>query len=596
MGARVRRELLSPLALARRLRGLAPARVLETLVWAVPLAGLELLGRKAQSDAVDAFGVVLLSFLGVTAWIRLEGRLRRLLAERVLPRLAAWRPEVGLDFRRDPPLPEALPRGLVACFAVTLCAAAAVVATNGVWPTAVRAALRATSGLLYLTLLTLLWAALIAGGIGLFLLPLAYLRAELLNSRRWRLLRRRFELPAALAWFLCLCACAWLVPPQWALVALFAALAFFAPVASLRTCRELWISWKVRGAPRSTLRSFRWSSWLSGSAAWLVALCTLLVVIARGERFVGGGSSETGLTAFLGLLFLWPAACGCAYVFVREGLELCGCCRADPARPAPVRVRISGALDARERDHAQRVLAAAGMRAVFAPVPRRPTDVPLVLGSSTPSAIPPERLGDADVLRRLARRGEIVRRRELLHRLRVIFKQLAARGPFEKGEGFWLAPHLWFITRVARDSDDPDTWFVGPTYRKAIDRAARHHLHQVLGALELDLVFLEDGVGFRGLKRVLGVLFEHYDVFGGRRLDDERPFLGLPGIRVMIQDYELESPWRRTQYPEPDYEEIGRARILLVFKERGEGDSEEEVETPEAGLRLRPPRRVLVPR
>ena len=59
---------------------------------------------------------------------------------------------------------------------------------------------------------------------------------------------------------------------------------------------------------------------------------------------------------------------------------------------------------------------------------------------------------------------------------------------------------------------------------------------------------------------------------------DERHLTGLPGIRAVLHDYVIDEPLRSSRYPEPDYEDLGRARILHVFKDRGE--DEEQVVRP----------------
>jgi hypothetical protein len=100
----------------------------------------------------------------------------------------------------------------------------------------------------------------------------------------------------------------------------------------------------------------------------------------------------------------------------------------------------------------------------------------------------------------------------------------------------------------------------------------------MMRALEIDLIFVEDGVGFRRFVRVLRMMFEHYDIFGGRRRADELHFRGVPGTRVLIHEYQLTEPFKSDVYPEPDYENLGRARILHVFRDRGE--QEEPLETP----------------
>ena len=74
------------------------------------------------------------------------------------------------------------------------------------------------------------------------------------------------------------------------------------------------------------------------------------------------------------------------------------------------------------------------------------------------------------------------------------------------------------------------------------------------------------------------MMFEIYDVHGGRQRAEEMHFTGLPGVRVLIHNFDLSDTPRhgRANYPEPDYEDVGRARILHVFKDRGETD----IETP----------------
>jgi len=67
-------------------------------------------------------------------------------------------------------------------------------------------------------------------------------------------------------------------------------------------------------------------------------------------------------------------------------------------------------------------------------------------------------------------------------------------------------------------------------------------------------------------------------VHGGRQRAEEFHFTGLPGVRCIIHEFGFaDAPAHgRAGYPEPDYELIGRARILHVFKDRGEC----AVETP----------------
>jgi hypothetical protein len=100
----------------------------------------------------------------------------------------------------------------------------------------------------------------------------------------------------------------------------------------------------------------------------------------------------------------------------------------------------------------------------------------------------------------------------------------------------------------------------------------------MLRAVQIDLIFVEDGVGWRRLRRVLRALFEVYDVHAGRRPAEEVDFRGLPGTRVLIHDFQFDDPFKSETYPEPKYDFLGRARLLQVFRDRGE--QEELIEPP----------------
>ena len=128
---------------------------------------------------------------------------------------------------------------------------------------------------------------------------------------------------------------------------------------------------------------------------------------------------------------------------------------------------------------------------------------------------------------------------------------------------------------------------IPPLYYRALPRPVRRHFFKICRALEVDLIFLEDGVGFRGLRHVLRAMFEQYDIHGGSQPAREIHFAGLPKVRVILHDYALGEPLIKSKYPEPDYEEVGRARILHIFRDRG-GD-EEQAPTPEVPDQLLSP-------
>jgi len=208
-------------------------------------------------------------------------------------------------------------------------------------------------------------------------------------------------------------------------------------------------------------------------------------------------------------------------------------------------------------------------------------------GPSWPEAAPPDWLRSDVGLEALERRWQRTQRRKLLRGLHSLFRGLAAR-EFERGQGCWVAPNLWYVTGITRDTseesrDHGEDYLlderIGASYEEVFPWSARLHFYEVLRTLEVDLIFVEDGVRFRRFRRVLDSIFELYDIHGGTQRAEERHFTGIPGLSVVVVELGLDESLGSDVYPEPDYEDIGRARILHVFRDRG--GEEEEVTAPE---------------
>lgn len=551
------------------------------LRWLVPLGSLEVLGRVSPLDATDAVGVAgiwVLAFTRRETWQGAWQRARRTAWGARLEQLwRSWKPVVGVDLRGDPPLPRALPRTLFVPFAATLVVTAGAIAGHGVFPTRAREALGSISGLLALAYLAAVWSACLAGAFFLATSVLVHLRyrleASAVDGRRRRLLRTA----GALYLVTCLLLGA-SVPPHVALIVLALALGFLACVAALPSLQRLRVAWAHRAEP-TRLFSFSFGTGLFVTALFLTALITTVFLLAAGDRLDGVAAGESAVTAMLGRTFLWIATGAATYVFVFQAVELFVNRSADPAEPAPIRVRLVNRTG-EARAAAHRVLRHHGLLAGRGDDPTNvrvawsdePLERELRAGPDGSLALSSHGLTDRRTRERLVRRALLARRRVLVRRLERLFK-IAARRRYVRGAGFWLAPHLWFITHLSRDDDDEDLWLVGPSYRSFVPRAARHYLYTVLAATGIDLVFVEDGVGFRRLKRVLAMLFEYHDMFG-RRPIQERHFSGLPGVRVFVHEHPGERHLRPKYLKEPDYEGVGRARILHVAR-----DHPDDVET-----------------
>jgi len=591
------------------------------------LVALEVFARRTASDLVDVVGVAALIGLTVATLAALPRRfpaaaagLRRSGA-RLRERLARAGIEIGIDFRGEPPLPRRLPPVLWVPLVGALAVVSLLAATHGAWPSTARDALRGVSGLAYLIGLSALWTLLAGGALMLFLLPLALL-GSLLESRAATASRPPHAPPpparaetvlwVGAAYFVAV-ACAAALAPAWVPLALLAASAALhtALLFAIPSCRALVLMWRGRAAG-ARVATLSWAAWTSALELLAVAVVGVLVLVARGDRLAGPGSSATSVTAFLGLVFAWVAAAtNLVYVVdVSRGMVLGRL--GDPARRVRSRVHVRGVAERSARRAVRRSLRRAGFAVRFGDGPPEAGDgaggpALVVDGRRAPRADAdpfapawPRRVGidelvgggapDAELAAALRRRSEIASRRALVRGLQRVFRA-AARRRYQRGSGFWLCPHVWFVTHLSRDTDEEGTWAIGPAYRTTVPRHARHHLHVVLKALDFDLVFVEDGVGFRRLRRVLRVLFECYDVFGGQRLEQEAHFFGLPGVRVLFHEYSMGRPLARDAFPEPDYEELGRARLLLVFRDRG--GAKEDLLSPRDADRTPAPRELL---
>jgi len=189
---------------------------------------------------------------------------------------------------------------------------------------------------------------------------------------------------------------------------------------------------------------------------------------------------------------------------------------------------------------------------------------------------------------------EIRCRRQLTRGLEHLFKR-AARRRLPANSGLLLGLQHWFVSGLRTDAnedylhDRDATVFdgiIGRPFHKIFTRLTRFHFWQITSALEIDLIYIERTVSFKRFVKVLRQMFEIYDMHGGTVRAEDLHFQGLTGVRVIIHDIAagtIQPPEyknsRLEHYPEPEYKELDRARVLHVFRERQESD----VETPTPG-------------
>lgn len=598
---------LRRLAAARRRRPREFWRETLTLsAVAMLLLLVELLGRFNPSEFFDAASamILLLTLAMTAAWhrrLRLRWTRGVLRAGRNLLLAARrWRFEWGLDLRRAPPVPRGCPPALwMAPAALAALCIAAVVWSVGVG-VPLRAAAVRVSYVGYLIGLMCLWSGLLSVLLIAAFLPAWTIMDMIKTHSSWPdKPARRLGWIAAGAFFVLLAAAALLLPIQAAtlLLGVMVVLALIVPLAP-----RAWYPdclWRSRGG--GPVRSISLGGLFSLQLVTVALIPLVLVLVALGPAALGiaDAANQSPISDSLGRATAWLAGGGLLVFLGLLAGHLSIARWHDPARPAVTTLHLRGVETGAAQQQIRAALAPQRWHVRFAPQPAQRTDVRVeIVESSTERAtsdanvrkeesaatfvIAPDALGDPRTRQRIARRDVIQRRRMLIRGLESIFRR-AARCKDRSGSGYWVAPHFWFVDGLTRDEPDSEETHVmdviPPLYYRAFPRAARRHWFEVCRALEVDLIYVEDGIGFRNLRRVLRVMFERYDVDGGRQRLSDVHFAGLPKVRVMLHDYDFAEPPLKTKYPEPDYQHLGRVRILHVFRDRG--GEEEQAETPE---------------
>jgi len=597
--------------LLQRLRDLRTREGVSLVLWLAFAVLLETFGPKLGPDTglVAAIGCALLLARTTARWNRRSpllwlASLRQFFA-RLVPGRAPWKLELGLDLRGTPPVPRGWPPILLWPLVGGSAALVALAPFAGHFPGALLG-LAKVSFVLYAVAASALLVCLLGAGALFALLALFTLRERVQRRPPHAAL-----VVAALVFALATPLATFFQGPQWLpligpLLALgMAALGLFA-----RDDGDVALLWRRRGS--ASLRSLPALSFTGGQLALAALAALLLDVLASGARIahtggaLGLGSGEPGLVVLplVGFVFSWCAGFGLlalALVFARWLLARRA---ARLARVARVALYVRGVRGRDERRAVRRSLSLLGLDARFAPRPRRPHEVPaqfvdrpaetawdpfLAEDVEQPLALELADLEGPHTAQRAARRDLRQDRLRLFaglaQLLRAARRHDRALGN-QRGEGFWLGPQHWFLLGLGRDRQADEEALreglfeprAGSAYADVLDWRARAHLLEVCRDVEVDLVFLQDGVSFGGLRRVLETLFEVHDIFGGTRRVEERDFVGLVGLRIVLHDFELGRRLLKTGYPEPDYDDLARARILHVFKDKGGGN--ERADTP----------------
>ena len=386
-----------------------------------------------------------------------------------------------------------------------------------------------------------------------------------------------------------------LLLPVWFPLALATVLALTAVAAlHLPQVGRLRFVWSA-SAGEEGYRSCRWSRITAMLTLTVLGVLCGLSAASLGSALLGGTEQLIAhpMGTLLGAMATWSGAAVVAGGAVKTLRLVWLSTFRDPAGRHPPRAHVDG-VAAEDRDAVETGFAKLGWAAAFGDDPRLRTDVP-VAADRVAWALRGEEPDAATVI--ALERLHAIRQRRILRRGLRRLLRAAARHRFAAGSGWMINPHLWHATRLKRDQSETDAGpeaeradvgilaqYVGPSYAELFPLPVRRHLLEVMRSADVNLLFVEDGVTANRLIRVLGVLYELHDQHHGARRAEERDFSMLSGTRVCIHEVRLDDPFQLPDYPEPDYQLIGRARVLHVFRDRG-GDKVHD-ETPAPGERV----------
>ncbi|MFO0851335.1 MAG: hypothetical protein U0871_22675 [Gemmataceae bacterium] len=570
-----------------------------TVVFAALLVGLELFGRAAAAtDWQDGLAAIaLLGGIGLVAarhrrqpvpWV---GWLARRAGQVAGAVDRAWF-EIGQDFRGTPPLPARVPPAVWGLLAGSLTWGVLAAALWAAFPDGWRGPAARASYLLYLVVLIAVWAGLMAVTfVGLLAVVRVFgdqLRAIVRPGDR-----RGLELALVAGYVLTVSAVGYFVPVA-AVLGLCGVVAAGTLALAARAGRDggpglLWRN----GAGRPVYAIPQWRLVLGGVGLAAVDVAALLVTACGGRLLTPVAADDPMyVTATLGTVAAWTLP----GLVAAGGALLLAVWRTDPARRTPPTVTLWGVgRPDGELKRAAAVIAGWGWTARIAPgkPPAGQVGIELVADADSqatefdprwPLKVSLADLHAGAVRDRLARRDEIQVRRQAVRGVETLFKRAVADRT-RRGGGYVFAPHWWFQAGLERHEPDagrPDATppkLAGPPFGWVFPARVRQHFHQVFRAVQVDIVYIEDGVSHRSVVKVLRALFELYDVHAGRKKADDHFFQGIPKVKVMVHEYAPAGRrFRVTGYKEPKFDELTRARVLHIFPDHG--GSEVDVDVP----------------
>jgi hypothetical protein len=579
-----------------QIRSWSIRHVLLVVGWLLALTIIEINGQSSGGDLADALALMELFFVfivslaldyesttgaikGLFRWIQEKGTV--LFSKRLL---------LGLDLRAEPAISASVPRRWLISLALLVVLNSAALVASAHLPILPRDWFHGRFYLAYLLLLVSLWAVIATSIVLTGFVAWGGVHDYFVTRYQGSGVRDRRTESFCLRGGIMVILFGIVMLPAWTPLALLAVLMVLWTIPFLCYRDRFQLLWKRRDAEEVHAVDGCFAIWLSCVAP--VLLVAFLILLSRGSTLHDFGPIPAAfvvmpITSGLGIVLSWTVTAA-MIVKVASSLRLFwmrrGLCLSRKVFPV---LHVEGKLNRKEKRLLRAEACTAGWHLRFAPRAARPTDVKVRFcrhldeqDSDWPLPITLKSFSSSDTQYRLTRRDEIQSRRLVLHGLERIFKR-AARLSDRSGTGFLIGVQHWFMLGLLRDKEPDFTqdreatvvdMIVGPPYHMVIPLHARRHFRKILDALAIDVIFVEDGVSYRKLVRAMRVAFEIYDIHGGQRRAEERDFHGLPGLRVMLHEISMVETTTQVErgYPEPDYEDFGRARILHIFKDRSE--------------------------